>query len=219
MSARISVLVADDHAVVREGLRHLLASDPDVQVVAEATTGEEALALALEHRPDVVVLDISMPGGNGLDVAPRLREALPGTRVVMLSVHDRREYVVQSVRAGASGYLRKDSSPAELRAAVRTAHEGGTFFPPPVAEHLQSGPTPDFEHDVRRAKLALLSARERSVLEEVARGATSKEIGERLGISPRTVESHRENIMRKLKIRSVAGLTRFAIALGLLREK
>jgi two-component system, NarL family, nitrate/nitrite response regulator NarL len=219
MTARISVLVADDHAVVREGLRHLLASDPDLQVVAEATTGEEALAMALEHRPDVVVLDISMPGGNGLDVAPRLREALPETRVVMLSVHDRREYVVQSVRAGASGYLRKDSSPAELRAAVRTVHEGGTFFPPPVAHHLQSGPAQDFEQDLRRAKLALLTARERSILEEVARGATSKEIGERLGISPRTVESHRENIMRKLKIRSVAGLTRFAIVLDLIREK
>jgi DNA-binding NarL/FixJ family response regulator len=134
-------------------------------------------------------------------------------------VHDRREYVVQSIRAGASAYLCKDSSPSQLRAAVRAVYEGGTFFPQPAAYHLEAGPAPDLERDARQAKLALLTTRERHVLEAVARGATSKEIAERFGISPRTVESHRENIMRKLAIRSVAGLTRFAIALGLIREK
>jgi DNA-binding NarL/FixJ family response regulator len=218
MTDTISVLIADDHAVVREGLRHMLSIDSDVRVIAEATTGEEALSLALAHKPDIVILDITMPLGNGLEVAARLREVLPSARVIMLSVHDRREYIVQSVRVGAAGYLCKDSSPAELREAVRVAHQGGTFFSAPAAQQLESGASVDLEHEVRLGKLALLTSRERDVLQGVARGATSREIGAGLGISPRTVETHRENIMRKLEIKSIAGLTRFAIVLGLVRE-
>ncbi|HEY0778155.1 MAG TPA: response regulator transcription factor, partial [Gemmatirosa sp.] len=129
----IRVLVCDDHAVVREGIRHVLAGEPGFEVVAEAANGEQALALAAQHRPDVVVLDVTMPGESGLRVAPKLRAAVPETRVLILSMHDNAEYVREGVRAGASGYLLKDSAAAELRLAVRAVHAGGSYFSTPAA--------------------------------------------------------------------------------------
>jgi len=212
----IRVLLADDHALVREGIRHVLSDAPGFEVVGEASRGAEALALARELCPDVIVLDISMPEGSGLDITPRLRELVPGTRVLILSIHDHEEYVLQSVRAGAHGYLRKDSSPTELRDAIRAVHLGGTFFSAPVAQQLAAALRGEGAATVMANRLALLTARERDVLTGIASGATNKDMAAQLGISTRTVESHRESLMRKLDIRTVAGLTRFAVDSGLL---
>lgn len=212
----IRVLLADDHALVREGIRHVLSDAPDFEVVGEASRGAEALELARELAPDVIVLDISMPEGSGLDITPRLREVVPGTRVLILSIHDHEEYVLQSVRAGAHGYLRKDSSPTELRDAIRAVHQGGTFFSAPVAQQLGAALRGEGAATVMANRLGLLTARERDVLTGIASGATNKDMAAQLGISTRTVESHRESLMRKLDIRTVAGLTRFAVDSGLL---
>ena len=214
--AVIRVLIADDHAVVREGIRHVLASDIGFEVVGEAADGAEAAALAGTLQPDVVVLDLSMPELSGLKAAERIRATVPDACILVLSIHDHEEYVLQSVRAGAQGYLRKDSSPAELRAAIRALHEGGSFFSAPVARTLSSALRNERLEDDPRGRLDDLSARERDVLVEVARGRTNKEIAGQLGISVRTVESHREAVMKKLGLRGVASLTRFALDAGLL---
>ncbi len=217
MSAEIRVLVVDDHSVVREGIRTVLAGAPGFLMVAEAATAEQAVAEAQAHQPDVVVLDISMPGGSGLGVVGTLRQVAPKARILILSVHDDTEYVVESVRAGAHGYLRKDTSPGELRDAIRAVHEGGAFFSPQVARHLtaaireQPVPAPG-------AGLEALTGRERDVLVRVARGLTNKETAAELGISTRTAEAHRDSLMRKIGIRTVAGLTRFAIEQGLMKD-
>jgi DNA-binding NarL/FixJ family response regulator len=138
----IRVLVVDDHAVVREGIRHVLAGEPGFEVVGEAANGEQALALARSQRPDVVVLDVTMPGESGLRVAPRLRAAVPGARVLIMSMHENAEYVREGVRAGASGYLLKDSAAAELRLAVRAVHAGGTYFSTHAALGLSGAAPP-----------------------------------------------------------------------------
>lgn len=214
-AAPIRVLVCDDHAVVREGIRHVLAGEPGFEVVAEAATGEQALALARQHRPDVVVLDVTMPGESGLRVAPRLRDAVPDARVLILSMHDSAEYVREGVRAGASGYLLKDSAAAELRLAVRAVHAGGTYFSTHAARGLTQATAPPADADADDPPPSgVLTARERDVLGGIARGLTNKEIAGELGISHRTVETHRESLMRKLGIRTVAGLTRYVVDHG-----
>lgn len=217
-TTRIRVLIVDDHAVVREGIRHVLSSDDGVEVVGEASNGEEALVLVRRFHPDVVVLDLSMPGMSGLEVVAHLRTDAPHTKALVLSIHDQDEYVLESIRAGAHGYLRKDSSPAEIRSAIRRVDEGGSVLSPDVARQLSSALQNERAHEERQEKIAQLSAREREVLIEIAKGSTSKEIASRLGISPRTVESHREALTRKLGIRGVAGLTRLAIDMGFITE-
>lgn len=211
----IRVLVADDHALVREGIRHVLEGAGEFEVVAEAADGIEVVALAEQHHPDVVVLDISMPGESGLQATARLRRAVPETRVIILSMHDNTEYVLESVRAGAHGYLLKDSAATELRSAVRAVHDGEAFFSPPIARRLSAAVRGDVDREQRSSALGLLTSRERDVLRGVARGHTNKEIAAELGISHRTVETHRESLMRKLRIRTVAGLTRFALETGM----
>jgi DNA-binding NarL/FixJ family response regulator len=217
----IRVLVCDDHAVVREGIRHVLEDEPDFVVVAEAANAQQALALAVEHRPDVIVLDVSMPGESGLRAAPKLREAAPESRILIMSMHDNAEYVREGVRAGASGYLLKDSASAELRLAVRAVHAGGSYFSTPAAQGLTGAndDRDDREGADGAPPIDVLTARERDVLAGIARGLTNKEIAAELGISHRTVETHRESLMRKLGIRTVAGLTRYVLDVGGAREK
>ena len=217
----IRVLVVDDHAVVREGIRHVLAGEPGFEVVGEAANGEQALALARSQRPDVVVLDVTMPGESGLRVAPKLRAAVPGARVLIMSMHENAEYVREGVRAGASGYLLKDSAAAELRLAVRAVHAGGTYFSTHAALGLSGAvvPAPAADPEPPAPPTADgLTARERDVLGGIARGLTNKEIAAELGISHRTVETHRESLMRKLNIRTVAGLTRYVLDGGPARD-
>lgn len=210
----IRVLVADDHAIVRTGIRHVLESEPGFEVVGEASTGAEALELAASHHPDVAVLDISMPGQSGLQVAAELRTRSPETRVLILSMHDNTEYVMESLRAGAHGYLLKDSAAMELRGAIRAVQRGESFFSPAIAGRLSAVVRGDPAESAARS-LAQLTARERQVLVGVAQGHTNREIALQLGISHRTVESHRENLMKKLGVRTVAGLTRLALEAGL----
>ena len=210
----IRVLVADDHAIVRTGIRHVLESEPGFVVVAEASSGAEALELAERLRPDVAVLDISMPGESGLRVAAQLRQRSPETRALILSMHDNTEYVLESLRAGAQGYLLKDSAATELRGAVRAVQRGESYFSPAIAGRLSAVVRGDPGESATTA-LAQLTARERQVLVGVARGHTNREIAQQLGISHRTVESHRESLMRKLGVRTVAGLTRLALEAGL----
>jgi DNA-binding NarL/FixJ family response regulator len=209
----IRVLVADDHMIVRAGIRHVVESEPDFEVVGEAGTGSEALALATRLLPDVVVLDISMPDQSGLEVAAHLRSKAGPPRVLILSMHDNPEYVLESVRAGADGYLLKDTAATELREAIRAVCRGESYFSAPVASRLTAAVRG--EHDSHQA-LDQLTSREREVLLGVARGHTNKQIAADLGISHRTVETHRESLMRKLQIRTVAELTRFAIEAGIL---
>lgn len=212
----IRVLVADDHAMVREGIRSVLEREPGFQVVAEASSGTEVAPLAEQHQPDVAVLDISMPGETGLRAAHRLREVLPGVRVLILSMYDNTEYVLESVRAGAHGYLLKDAAAQELTSAIRIILGGETYFSPAVATRLSEAMRGDIHREQQKASLDLLTAREREVLAGITRGLTNKEIAGELGISHRTVETHRESLMKKLGIRTVAGLTKFALETGLI---
>ncbi len=216
MSPAIRVLVADDHALVREGIRYVLDADPGIEVVAEAANGREAVDLAVLHAPDVVVLDITMPEETGLRAAARLRTLLPDARVLLLSMHDHVEYVREGMRIGTHGYLLKDSAGEELRAAIRAVHAGGTFFSPAVVKRLSAGDSSSATSP--GSLLEVLTPRERDVLDGVARGLTNKAIAAELGISRRTVEAHRESLMRKLEIHNVAGLTRFALEAGVVRE-
>ena len=210
-SERIRVLVADDHLVVRQGIRLVLEDIDGVEVIGEAADGEEALELTREHAPDVLLLDITMPGKGGLDVARELREEGSETGILILSMHDDPEYVLQAVRAGADGYVLKDVSPAELREAVRRVREGREYYSERVTHQLGVALREELEREQRRTRLEKLTGREREVLLAVADGKTSREIAEELGISPRTVETHRERVMAKLRIRTVAGLTRFVV--------
>jgi DNA-binding NarL/FixJ family response regulator len=214
----IRVLVVDDHAVVREGIRHVLSEGAEFSVIGEARSGREAVMTAARTAPDVVVLDISMPGGSGLHAVSELLELVPGVRVLMLSVHENVEYVLESVRAGAHGYLRKDSTPAELREAVRVLYSGKSYFSPALAAQMTEAMRKGSAATRKTAALAtdVLTAREREILVHIAQGNTNKEIAAELGISARTVEAHRDSLMRKLEIRTVAGLTRLALEQGLL---
>ena len=216
MSRPIRVLLADDHMIVRTGIRHVLQSEPGFEVVGEAATGSEAVSLAASLQPDVVILDISMPGESGLLVAARLRESSPEPRILILSMHDNAEYVLGSVRAGAHGYLLKDTAATELRNAIRSVCRGESYFSPPIASRLREALRN--EQESHSGSLAQLTAREREVLRGVVRGRTNKEIAGELGISHRTVETHRESLMRKLQIRTVAELTRFALGAGVITE-
>lgn len=212
----IRIVIVDDHAIVREGIRQVFVSDPGIDVVGEASEGQEALDLVLAESPDVVLLDITMPGMSGVDVARALRERGSTTRVLMLSVHDDTTYVLEAVRKGAHGYVRKDTTPADLRAAVRAVHAGDAYFSPAVAKRLaevvrDGAPRGGLRAERATLTVASLTNREREVLAAIARGLLNKEVASELGISIRTVEAHRESIMRKLGVRSVAAMTRAAI--------
>jgi len=207
----IRVLLVDDHALVREGIRMALNA-PGFEVVGEAATGSDGFTEAIRLGPDVVVMDVSLPDETGLTVAARLRKEAPSTRVLMLSVYHQSEYILEAARVGAHGYLLKDTLPADLREAIRTVAEGGTHF---AAAITSGAAAPALPRDTG-ALLGQLTARERQVLTGVAEGLTNKQMAAKLGLSPRTVESYRESLIRKLGIPSVAGLTKFALDAGLL---
>jgi len=216
--SRIRVVIADDHAVVRQGIRHVLEDMPGLEVVAEGKDGDEALALVSEHEPDLLVLDITMPGKTGLEVTKELRGSGSETPILVLSMHDDPEYVLEAVRAGADGYILKDVTPAELRDAVEAVRSGREYFAQRVTHQLSVALRDEIERERHRSRLEQLTGREREVLVRVANGRTNRQIAEEFGISPRTVETHRERVMAKLRIRTVAGLTRFVVENGLGEE-
>jgi len=214
------ILLADDHQLVRAGIRSLLQHLHDVQVVAEASDGAEALRLVATQQPDIVLMDIGMAGLNGLEVTERIAQAFPAVRVIILSMHDNKEYVLQALRAGAAGYLLKDSAKAELELAVRAVARGETYLSPPVSKHVIAAyvqraiGAPGMSID--DVALERLTSRQREVLRLIAAGQTSQAIASTLGISVKTVETHRMRLMGKLDIHETAGLVRYAIRQGMI---
>lgn len=208
----IRVLLADDHALVRAGIRSLLNGMDEVEVVAEASSGEEAIELAASSRPDVVLMDIAMKGITGLEAAARMRIRNPEARVVILSMHSGEEYVLQALRAGAAGYLLKDAATGELELALRSVMRGESWLSPAVSRQVVEGyvQRPGGEQTPE-----LLTARQREVLRLVASGKSTKEIAFLLNLSVKTVETHRAQIMDRLGIRDVASLVRYALRTGL----
>src|SRR5262245_34800653 len=214
---QIRVLLVDDHPFVREGIKSHLVTQPGIKVVGEAGNGEESLRQAVRLRPDVVLMDISMPSMNGLEAMSRLRRKVPHARVLVLTMHENREYIARVFRHGARAFIRKDSSPDELVRAIHAVHAGEAFIGPAVSSVLVEELARAGSGEIRTDRTLALSGREREVLVRVAEGLGNKEISQRLGVSVRTVETHREHIMRKLDIHTIAGLTRFAIAQGMIR--
>ncbi len=209
----IRVVLADDHALVRAGIRSLLGAMADVQVVGEAASGEEALDIAAREQPDVVLMDIAMRGISGLEAAARMREQQPAVRVVILSMHSGEEYVLQALRAGAVGYLLKDAATGELELALRTVIRGESWLCPAVSRQVVEGYV---QRVGGEAGPDVLTARQREVLRLVAGGKSTKEIAFVLNLSVKTVETHRAQIMERLGIRDVAGLVRYALRTGLI---
>jgi len=216
---RITVLLAEDHMIVREGFRKLLAAENDIEVVGEAQTGRQAVALAQKLRPAVVVMDIAMPLLNGLEATRQIRKAIPGAKVLILSAHSDDAYVEQAIAFGAVGYLLKQTSSHDLSQAIREVQNGNTFFSPSIAGRLHnhtqkplngSGPL--------KKKIARLSSREVEVLQLIAEGKANKQTAAELGISIKTVEKHRQNLMAKLNVHEISGLTRYAIAAGIIES-
>ncbi len=213
MKSRIKLLVVDDHPVVRRGISSCLARQERLAIVGEAADGLEAVRKAKELLPDIILMDIDMPLMNGLAVTELLHRELPDVKVLILSMHSNTDYVLRIIQSGARGYVLKEASLEELVRAIETVDSGETFFSPDVARVALNqfvsrpgeGPTP-----------SQLTNREREVLIHIAQGLSNKEIASALGVGVRTVETHREHIMRKLNIHSVAGLTKFAISKGLI---
>jgi DNA-binding NarL/FixJ family response regulator len=215
----LRILLADDHTLVRAGIRALLEQLDGVQVVAEADNGDDALRLVEEQRPDIALLDIAMSGVSGLDVAQRVAECFPGVRVIILSMHSSEEYVWRALNAGAAGYLLKDSATAELELAVRAIAQGQTYLSPAVSKYVIADYVRRVGGGLERGSLNQLTPRQREVLQLVAEGCTTQDIAHRLGISVKTVESHRAQIMDRLDIHDIAGLVRYAIRNGLIRPE
>lgn len=210
--ARLRVLLVDDHALVRAGIRSLLQELPDVEVVAEASDGAQALQIAEREQPDVVLMDIAMKGMNGLEAAAKLRERQPSVKVVILSMHTSEEYVLLALRAGAAAYLIKDSATAELGLALNSVMRGETYLSPAISRQVVDG-------YVQRVGVGAgadpLTQRQREVLKYIAEGRSTKEIAFELDLSVKTIETHRAQIMERLGIRDVAGLVRYAMRVGI----
>jgi len=216
----IRVILVDDHTLVRAGIRLLLQGVPEVEIVAEAGNGYDALQLVEKHLPDVVLADIAMPGLNGLDLTARIAEKYPKTRVLLLSMHANEEYVLQALRLGAAGYLLKDAGTTELELAIRAVANGEAYLSPAISRHVIDGYVQRLNSkshdDIAEAHPhGNLSTRQRQVLQLIAEGYTTKEIAQKLGIHVKTIEAHRTRLMNDLDIHDIAGLVRYAIRIGL----
>jgi DNA-binding NarL/FixJ family response regulator len=214
--SKTKVLLVDDHTVVRQGLKALFAAEPDLDVVGEADNGREALALIATLQPDVVLMDISMPGLNGIEATRQLQERFPQVKVVILSMHANEEYVFQVLRAGASGYVLKQSDSLEVLAAIRAAISGGSFLSPPISRTV-------IDDYIRRSEARgrsqepetdPLTSREREVLQLLAEGLPNREIAQQLNISIKTVETHRTNMLHKLGLKDKTELVKYALRKG-----
>ena len=212
MMSAVRILIAEDHALVRAGLRKLLEGISGVEVVGESGDGRDALAQVGSKSPDIALLDIAMPGLNGLEAAARIVAEHLGTRVILLSMYANEEYVLQALRAGVAGYILKDSALEELELAIRSVRRGDTYLSPAVSRHVgeyvrRTGAEPTPRES--------LTPRQREILQLIAEGNTTKRIAGTLGVSVKTVETHRSQLMEKLDIHDVAGLVRYAIRIGL----
>jgi len=213
---KIRLLLVDDHPIVREGIKSALAKKRNIMIVGEAASGEDALLKAKNLLPDVILMDINMPGMSGIEASRRLRKSVPASKILVLTMHENREYVLEMSQLGARGYVFKDSPPAELFRAIEIVHGGEFFFSPRASQQLlraflRGEPKPNGDAAVE------LSHREKDVLQLIAEGFKTKEIAKRLGVTDRTVETYRRRLMTKLSVHSVAGLIKLAIAKGLVR--
>ena len=213
----ITVLLAEDHLIVREGFRSLLKAESDIEVVGEAQSGRQAVALAKKLRPAVIVMDIAMPLLNGLEATRQIRKAMPGAKVLMLSAHSDDAYVDQAIAFGAAGFLLKQTSAHDLAQAIREVSNGRTFFSPTIAKRLHAQKLPVSGRPLRK-RVASLTSRELEVLQLIAEGQPNKQVADELGISIKTIEKHRQSLMQKLNIHDVAGLTRYAIGAGIIES-
>ncbi len=210
--AKIKVFLVDDHPVVREGVRSCLGKYDQVEVVGEAASGHEAIDLAKDFAPDIILMDITMPGMNGLEATKCLKAICPETRVLIFTVHEKKEFVREMIQSGARGYIRKNTSPMELVSAIEKIHRGETVFMPDVAQAFFE----DYVLNGGKVEEAReLSEREKEVLQLIVSGLANKEMAERLTLSVRTVEKHRQKIMQKLGIHKATELVRFAITRGM----
>lgn len=232
----VRILLADDHTLVRAGLRVLVEKLPGVEVVGEAADGREAMKIVAEQAPDVVLMDIAMPGFNGVEATARIVEQSPHTNVVVVSVHADAESVLDAIDAGASGYILKDATVAELELAIQAVMKGGTFLSPRVSQYVidgyrrrapgTRGSSRDDMSDAgsardscpERTQMARLTRRQREILQLIAEGASSRAMARILNLSVKTIESHRAQLMERLDIHELAGLVRFAIRAGLVRN-
>jgi DNA-binding NarL/FixJ family response regulator len=209
----IKVLLADDHSLFRAGVHALLSNIDGVDVVGEADTGRKALEMVGARAPDVVLMDIAMPEMNGLETTTRVTKEFPSVRVIMLSMHAGEEYVMQALRAGASGYLLKDAATSELELAVRAVARGETYLTPTISKRVID------DYLMRttgsQGPVDQLTKRQREILQLISKGYTSKEMAQMLNLSPKTIETHRTQLMKQLDIHDVAGLVRYAIRVGL----
>lgn len=216
MSELIQIIVADDHRLVREGIVRILNDHPDFQVIAEAENGKQALEKCRILQPDVLLLDLDMPVLNGLEAVPLLKKQIPTLKIGILTMHQEKLLIEKMIKLGVQGYLYKSSEPAELIEGVEKIATGKTFYTSAVTENLVKSDTlfkqASYEQTIQ---LAQLSDREKEILTLIAQGMSNTEIGNKLSISPRTVDSHRQNLMKKLEVKNLAGLIRFAITSGL----
>lgn len=216
---KITVLLADDHTIVREGFRKMFEMEPDLEVIGEAQDGREAVSLAIRLRPHVILMDIAMPRLNGLEATRQLTKALPATRVLILSAHSDDAYVENATEAGAAGFLLKRTSAQDVGEAIRKVHQGETFFSPSISRRRNRlDPQSLNRMGMLRKAARNLTSREMEVLQLIAEGKANKETCEELGISIKTVEKHRARLMEKLDIHDTAGLTRYAIGAGIIES-
>ena len=212
----IRVLLAEDHTIVRKGLRSLLDAEAGIEVVGEAGDGREAVRKVQQLSPDIVVMDIAMPGLNGLEGTRQIRKRFPEVKVVILTMHTDEEYILQILASGASGYVVKQAAPRELVSAIQSVHRGGSFFSPSISKKIVEGYIRQAEATVEASSYQKLTEREREVLQLIAEGHSTRQIGQLLHISVKTVETHRAHLTDKLDIHSVAELTQYAIRKGVI---
>ena len=219
MTPLIRILVTDDHSILRAGLTALLNAEPDLTVVGEASDGAECLRVAQAVQPDVILLDINMPGMNGLEALPMLRQVAPQSRVLVLTMHDDTTYLRQVLSAGGAGYVLKQAADKELLSAIRTVYNGGTFLHPAHAQSLLTAPSQVVSSTDADKRLTQLSEREQETLKLIALGYSNKEIAEQLYLSVKTVETYKARIMEKLEVTTRAALVRFALQHKLLEDE
>ena len=216
---RITVLLAEDHTIVREGFRRMLELEDDFEIVGEAQDGRQAIALVKKNHPEVVLMDIAMPLLNGLEATRQVLKAVPATKIIILSAHSDDAYVKNATDSGAMGFLLKQTSSHDVCRAIREVHQGKTFFTPAISKRQDRlNPSALNRTGVLRKKAAVLTSREMEVLQLIAEGKANKETAGELGIGLKTVEKHREHLMAKLDIHDTAGLTRYAISAGIIEN-